>query len=632
MPTATNPDTGEHVYLSDKGEWLPAQTATNPQTKEMVVWNGKDWESLEQKRSAGLKLLDDVARKTAQGATFGWADELSAKANELTGNGTYEENLAKENARNQQIPKSVGVPAEIAGGLATTAATMPITGAISGATGLAKLPGWIRSVAAGTGTGALYGAGTAEPGERTEGAVKGAAIGAPGGLLGYGAGRAAGAARDVFRPNAVAAGDLARAFERDSIAPKQFLTDVQNAQNIRPGVATAADVGGENVKGLVERVAQTPGAGRTTVVPFLTARQQGQMGRMASDLSGLTGSTKTATQAVTDTMADRAATAKPLYQQAFNFNARQDADINTAWNNVTATGWGQSILKSPEFKKNLQTEYGITDPTNAPLMTVIDAWKKQADDLIGSAIREGNNNKARVISDMRDKLISVVDQKNPDYAKARDAWAGPSRYLDAINEGKNIFNTKISAEEFGNAVKNLSASEREGYTIGAISAITGRMGNDPSKLGDMTKFVRSPEMREKILALMPTPEAKQKWAERLNFEVGSSELTGRALGNSATARRLAERQDADSMTGDLIMDAFSHSPPMALLRRMVTAVPQKVRDTMRSQSDQVLAELLTDPNSMQGLVNAINRIQQGTRKPSMMSAVAGSEGANAALK
>jgi hypothetical protein len=40
----------------------------------------------------------------------------------------------------------------------------------------------------------------------------------------------------------------------------------------RPG-ATLADVGGENIKGLAERVAQTLAAGRTIVVPELTARK-----------------------------------------------------------------------------------------------------------------------------------------------------------------------------------------------------------------------------------------------------------------------------------------------------------------------------------------------------------------------
>jgi hypothetical protein len=99
------------------------------------------------------------------------------------------------------------------------------------------------------------------------------------------------------------------------------------------------------------------------------------------------------------------------------------------------------------------------------------------------------------------------------------------------------------------------------------------MGNDPAKLGDMTKYLRSPEMREKIAALMPTPEARAAWAKRLDFEVGSSELTGRALGNSATARRLAEQGDAGNIVGDLVMDAFMGHPPVSLLRRAITAVP-----------------------------------------------------------
>jgi hypothetical protein len=97
-----------------------------------------------------------------------------------------------------------------------------------------------------------------------------------------------------------------------------------------------------------------------------------------------------------------------------------------------------------------------------------------------------------------------------------------------------------------------------------VSALTGKMGNDAAKLGDMTKYMRSPEMRAKIAAIMPTEEAADKWAKRLDFESRASELTGRALGNSATARRLAERQDAGGMVGDLVMDALTGTPAATL--------------------------------------------------------------------
>jgi len=127
--------------------------------------------------------------------------------------------------------------------------------------------------------------------------------------------------------------------------------------------------------------------------------------------------------------------------------------------------------------------------------------------------------------------------------------------------------------------------------------------------------------------LMPTPEARQTWQQRLDFEISSSELTGRSLGNSATARRQAERQDADGIVGDLVMDAFSGTPPVSLLRRAVGAIPRTVRDTLRSRSDAVLAELLTDPQSMQGLQQAMQRVgRQGP--PSVLRNPAAIRGAN----
>ena len=88
-------------------------------------------------------------------------------------------------------------------------------------------------------------------------------------------------------------------------------------------------------------------------------------------------------------MEQRATAARPLYDEAFNFNAREVPELISVWQNVTASGWGQHISRGPEFRRNLQTEYGISDAANAPLMVQIDALKKAADDLIGDAIGSG---------------------------------------------------------------------------------------------------------------------------------------------------------------------------------------------------------------------------------------------------
>ena len=89
------------------------------------------------------------------------------------------------------------------------------------------------------------------------------------------------------------------------------------------------------MQGLIERVAQTPGAGRSQVIPALTERQQGQpqritetlqdltkserdsFNRAAEDLGRATGSKRTAYQAVEEAMAQRSRDAQPLYAKAY---------------------------------------------------------------------------------------------------------------------------------------------------------------------------------------------------------------------------------------------------------------------------------------------------------------------------
>jgi hypothetical protein len=138
------------------------------------------------------------------------------------------------------------------------------------------------------------------------------------------------------------------------------------------------------------------------------------------------------------------------------------------------------------------------------------------------------------------------------------------------------------------------------------------MGGDAAKLADMTKYLRAPEVRGKIAAIMPDQAAADKWAKRLDFEVGASELTGRSLGNSATARRLAERQDAENLASDLVMDALTGSP-QSFIRKVLGAGPKWLRDTMRSRADAMLADTLTNPTPKQPLQITVNRAQAAGR-------------------
>lgn len=421
----------------------------------------------------------------------------------------------------------------------------------------------------------------------------GRAIDVPGHVASAAAGVARGAATMAgVGAKRMAVADVARALGRDEMSVGDLQRAGQDAAAAgRPG-QTVADLGGENVRGLTERVAQTPGAGRTIVRPALSSRQAAQADRIATDLSELTGTKRSALEAVTETMDRRAAQGRPLYQQAMQFNAEADADVSAAWAKATATGHGESILNGKTLRRNLQSEFGVEDINQVPLMVRIDAWKKAADDAVGAATRAGEKNTARVISQTRDNVLDVVKRKNPAYQQALGAWAGPTKYLEAIEAGKEILSTSTSAEELLSNVSKLGASEQEAFRIGALSAINAKLRSDSAKLADATKYLRSPEVRNKVAAIMPTKGAAEAWNKRLDMEVSRSELSRQALGGSPTARRQMELSDAGELVGDLAMHAFAGAPPVSLMRRIVGVPLGKMRDSLRSRTDQQLGKIL----------------------------------------
>ena len=230
------------------------------------------------------------------------------KPNSALGNGSYEQNLAQQRARDQSISPWVSVPGQIAGGVAGGVLAAPIAAEASVATGLSKLPWLLRAAGSGAGVGALYGAGNADS-NRLQGAEQGAEWGAALGPVGVGVGRAVTAAGrgllGLANPASRAGYDIARALSRDGDTPEALAARAAAANATRPET-TLADVGGENTRGLVERIANTPGAARTKAVGLLVGRRQDQADRIANDLSTLTGSTQTARQAIDANMAARA--------------------------------------------------------------------------------------------------------------------------------------------------------------------------------------------------------------------------------------------------------------------------------------------------------------------------------------
>jgi hypothetical protein len=444
-----------------------------------------------------------------------------------------------------------------------------------------------------------------------------------GGVIGGGAfagARAVGQA--ATNPQGNALNFLQKAAERDGTTLEQLQQRLSEARKIRPD-ATIADVAGTNVRGQVERLGQVPGAPAAKLETRLTANQKQQLTSIGNDLTGLTGTDRSAFEAVESTMAQRAEQATPLYQQAYVEGDKEifspgleqlssapavrgamQSAVTTWQNNAVADGFG--AMNPTMVGQGGLIRFGNSIPA-FPNLQFWDYTKRVLDNEISKAVRAGEDGKVRTLTRLVTMLRDELDKPEQGlttYKAAREAWGGPSRYMDSIEEGRDILSKKVSAEELTARVAAMSESDKEGFRIGAISAIKGAMGNDPAKLADYTKYLRSPEVRAKIAAIMPTPEAAEKWLQSLDFEIGRSELTGLGLKGSPTARRQAQQADADSLIGDLVLSSLSgHPTSWGLIKTVFGKIPKAVSDKIRARSDDILVDILTTPEGAKQAVS-----------------------------
>ena len=74
----------------------------------------------------------------------------------------------------------------------------------------------------------------------------------------------------------------------------------------------------------------------------------------------------------------------------------------------------------------------------APSLRGWQAIKEQLDDVEGSLRRAGKNKAANNTKALRKRLLSELDEQNPDYAEARKLWAGTMEFEELMDQGRRF--------------------------------------------------------------------------------------------------------------------------------------------------------------------------------------------------
>lgn len=227
--------------------------------------------------------------------------------------------------------------------------------------------------------------------------------------------------------------NLARDFDRmDTPRVNQLLSDANTSGiQLTPAEAT----GLRSLRNQQRMIGRTP-EGADIMGDFYAARNTEQIPKardaMLDSISPVT-ETDLAASRLKDAASEigdkaikaRSDKVRPIYQKLMQPTNIVDTSAfadDAVFNSVLA-----NVRKDPIFG-------GLKNaPDNS--LPVLDAVKKEMDDMIGQATQSGQRNRARVLSESRDNLLQAADSAYPEYGQVRAEFAGMSPEVTQITKG-----------------------------------------------------------------------------------------------------------------------------------------------------------------------------------------------------
>ena len=577
-------------------------------------------------QGAQLSPVAQGALTAAQGATFNFADELAGMINP-----EYRDVVRGATQQFAQDYPMGSAGLELAGGLATA----PFTGPLSLGRGITTTGKVLRTAGDLAAQGALSGAGAAEEGERGAGAIEGAAIGTVlgGGANVLGRGIRSGIINPAMSrlpesamkiaPESVggynvrpdyARERLAELLERDAQA--RVMRGVEPGQEAVMGAARLRKLGpeapiasaGGNTLAEIDMLANLPGlAGRQ-----LTAQQRRVAAGRGAAISGAAESATGITQSAEDELSvlakNQAAAAGPLYQKlqaiAFpiddelqNILKRSRLDIGAAQKTATRRGEPQAPLRK------LQT--GDELPFAAA-----DQLKRSLWDKAQAARRKGANNEAADLDRLRLDLVKKLDSLSPDYAKARETYAGFAELETAVDLGRSALSE--TSESLSKLTKDLTPSELEAFRVGAVDSLRQVAGSQGGQTRLLNMY-KEPELQSKLRAIFGNDFREFQRMILAQEELKKLERVG---GGSQTFKRLAQAQDQKDAFDFVQASQAATNPVGAFQALQQKATQYGMPEQQRNKLAQLL--MLRDQPAQEELRN----MQEYMRRRAMGQALA----------
>jgi len=427
------------------------------------------------------------------------------------------------------------------------------------------------------------------------------------------------AAANRARPESQAVKYVAKQFERDAVPIAEAERRLRAG---RPDMVLG-DVGGANVHGAVRTAVNVPGAARERITSFVRERNLRQPQRIVDAVKSVLKNPADFGRTTARMAAERERIASPLYKQAFA--KKQPVNTSGVVSHIDRIVKPGTISAMSDLRPDGVTAtltklrgYFQTAKSQRVDLEQLHRVKTEIDDVISSALRSGDNNKAREVLGVQRELLKAMDKASPDYSRARGIYSSSHETERALDVGRNAF--KMTADDMREALTGMTPGEKEMVQVGLARAIQDQMEAKGASEFRSSRDVLKTVFGEKrimntLRAAFQDEPAFRRFRATLLKEADMAETMVAAGGNSTTAMQAANLQDLGNGVSPDVFTQFMQGMPVKAgatwLRQAISAekgINEKVADKI---GDLLLSN---DPTKMQRAIQLLNMRQGAAQR------------------
>jgi hypothetical protein len=254
-------------------------------------------------------------------------------------------------------------------------------------------------------------------------------------------------------------------------------------------------------------------------------------------------------------------------------------------------------------------DYGINQDIPDVSIESLHGARQVVDDIINTAKRAGENNKARSYINLKQQLNNVIYDVAPTMKQADKTFAGLSALKNSQEEGLS-FGKLRNGEEVKRYISGLSDGEKETYKIGVKDYLMDKAMKTGDANSSAKKIFSQPLERKKLEAVFNNKKEFLDFSKRMNDEIRVFDTKQRIVGGSRTDFNIQEGAELLDKVAKGAINAKTFGISNVILT--ATDAIKKRYYGLNEQTAKELANIIVDP---QKSVEVLNRIYQKAQTP-----------------